>query len=121
MYVKPSVRKGLLGRMLTELLATRVMVKQAMKGVKGDNASSAGPPDHFAFKCLSFLSAIGAQEDSRCQATWSEVYCQCHVWIYQRHVLWSHACRRDRGQHSAKWSRDSREGDLQIAFLEINY
>nr|VWO96738.1 DNA polymerase (EC [Ganoderma boninense] len=31
MYVKPTVRKGLLGRMLTELLDTRVMVKQAMK------------------------------------------------------------------------------------------
>ncbi|EMD42049.1 hypothetical protein CERSUDRAFT_90650 [Gelatoporia subvermispora B] len=36
MYVKPEVRKGLLGRMLTELLDTRVMVKQAMKGVKED-------------------------------------------------------------------------------------
>jgi DNA polymerase zeta len=31
MYVKPEVRRGLLGRMLTELLDTRVMVKQAMK------------------------------------------------------------------------------------------
>lgn len=36
MYVKQDVRKGLLGRMLTELLDTRVMVKQAMKGVKDD-------------------------------------------------------------------------------------
>jgi len=36
MYANPSVRKGLLGRMLTELLQTRVMVKQAMKNVKGD-------------------------------------------------------------------------------------
>ncbi|KAG8221660.1 hypothetical protein J3R82DRAFT_1944 [Butyriboletus roseoflavus] len=40
MYVKPIVRQGLLGRMLTELLDTRVMVKQAMKGVKGDKALS---------------------------------------------------------------------------------
>ncbi|KAI0963568.1 hypothetical protein AcW1_000610 [Taiwanofungus camphoratus] len=38
MYVKQDVRKGLLGRMLTELLDTRVMVKQAMKGVKDDKA-----------------------------------------------------------------------------------
>ncbi|KAG5647998.1 hypothetical protein DXG03_007032 [Asterophora parasitica] len=37
-YVKPEVRKGLLGRMLIELLGTRVMVKQAMKGVKNDKA-----------------------------------------------------------------------------------
>lgn len=35
-YVKPKVRKGLLARMLTELLDTRVMVKQAMKGTKDD-------------------------------------------------------------------------------------
>jgi len=36
MYVKSNVRKGLLGRMLVELLDTRVMVKQAMKRVGGD-------------------------------------------------------------------------------------
>ncbi|KAI6133072.1 hypothetical protein EDD16DRAFT_1529837 [Pisolithus croceorrhizus] len=35
-YVKPTVRQGLLGRMLTELLDTRVMVKQAMKSVGDD-------------------------------------------------------------------------------------
>ena len=35
-YVKPEVRKGLLARMLTELLDTRVMVKQAMKGTRDD-------------------------------------------------------------------------------------
>ncbi|KAG6899936.1 hypothetical protein C0993_005136 [Termitomyces sp. T159_Od127] len=35
-YVKRDVRKGLLGRMLIELLGTRVMVKQAMKSVKDD-------------------------------------------------------------------------------------
>ncbi|KAF8629703.1 hypothetical protein AX15_003320 [Amanita polypyramis BW_CC] len=34
MYVKPKVRTGLLGKMLTELLETRVMVKQAMKSAK---------------------------------------------------------------------------------------
>ncbi|KAF5370238.1 hypothetical protein D9615_010070 [Tricholomella constricta] len=37
-YVKPEVRKGLLGRMLIELLGTRVMVKQAMKSAKDDKA-----------------------------------------------------------------------------------
>ena len=36
LFVKPEVRKGLLGRMLTELLNTRVMIKQAMKGVMDD-------------------------------------------------------------------------------------
>ncbi|KAJ7293585.1 DNA polymerase zeta, catalytic subunit [Mycena rebaudengoi] len=38
MFVKPEVRKGLLSRMLVELLDTRVMVKQAMKGAKNDKA-----------------------------------------------------------------------------------
>ncbi|TDL28443.1 hypothetical protein BD410DRAFT_893460 [Rickenella mellea] len=37
-YVKPAVRTGLLGRMLNELLDTRVMVKHAMKGLKGHKA-----------------------------------------------------------------------------------
>ena len=41
MYVKPEVRRGLLGRMLTELLDTRVMVKQAMKRAH-DNKVSVG-------------------------------------------------------------------------------
>lgn len=36
-YVKPEVRKGLLGRMLVELLETRVMVKQALKGVRNND------------------------------------------------------------------------------------
>ncbi|KAG2366540.1 hypothetical protein BDR07DRAFT_1395782 [Suillus spraguei] len=40
LYVKPEVRKGLLARMLTELLDTRVMVKQAMKSSKPDKALS---------------------------------------------------------------------------------
>ncbi|TFK77090.1 hypothetical protein BDN72DRAFT_890866 [Pluteus cervinus] len=40
LYVKPEVRKGLLSRMLTELLDTRLMVKQAMKSVKKNKALS---------------------------------------------------------------------------------
>ncbi|KAJ1311572.1 hypothetical protein OPQ81_010055 [Rhizoctonia solani] len=35
-YAKRNVREGLLGRMLMELLDTRIMVKQAMKSAKGD-------------------------------------------------------------------------------------
>lgn len=38
-YVKPTVRRSLLSKMLTELLDTRVMVKQAMKSSKEDKAS----------------------------------------------------------------------------------
>ncbi|KAF7310921.1 DNA polymerase [Mycena chlorophos] len=43
MFVKPEVRKGLLGRMLTELLDTRVMVKYAMKSAAVDKVG-----DHVA-------------------------------------------------------------------------
>lgn len=39
MYVTPDVRKGLLGRMLKELLETRVMVKQALKTTKGNEVT----------------------------------------------------------------------------------
>jgi len=51
MYVKPDVRRGLIGRMLTELLDTRVMVKQAMKRAHGNKASKAEYP---FFQCLNF-------------------------------------------------------------------
>lgn len=47
MFVKPEVRKGLLGKMLTELLDTRVMVKQAMKGSRGDKVEGFLP--HFLY------------------------------------------------------------------------
>jgi DNA polymerase elongation subunit (family B) len=43
MYLQPALRKGLLGRMLTELLDTRVMVKQAMKSVSGDKVNTVRP------------------------------------------------------------------------------
>ncbi|RXK35490.1 hypothetical protein M231_07268 [Tremella mesenterica] len=37
-FVKPAVRKSLLSKMLGEILDTRVMVKQAMKGARGDKS-----------------------------------------------------------------------------------
>ncbi|XP_053161604.1 DNA polymerase zeta catalytic subunit isoform X1 [Hemicordylus capensis] len=37
-FVKPSVRKGVLPRMLEEILKTRIMVKQSMKAYKHDRA-----------------------------------------------------------------------------------
>uniref|UniRef100_A0A250Y8P2 DNA polymerase zeta catalytic subunit n=1 Tax=Castor canadensis TaxID=51338 RepID=A0A250Y8P2_CASCN len=39
-FVKPSVRKGILPRMLEEILKTRFMVKQSMKAYKRDRALS---------------------------------------------------------------------------------
>ncbi|KAG8968291.1 DNA polymerase zeta, partial [Tulasnella sp. 427] len=39
MYVTPTVRKSLLAKMLTELLDTRVLVKQSMKTSKDDKGS----------------------------------------------------------------------------------
>ncbi|KGL78713.1 DNA polymerase zeta catalytic subunit, partial [Tinamus guttatus] len=37
-FVKPSIRKGVLPRMLEEILKTRIMVKQSMKAYKHDKA-----------------------------------------------------------------------------------
>lgn len=37
MFVKHEIRKGLLGKMLQELLDTRVMVKKSMKDYKDDS------------------------------------------------------------------------------------
>ncbi|KAI9332155.1 hypothetical protein DFJ73DRAFT_856131 [Zopfochytrium polystomum] len=37
-FVKPSIRRGVLGRMLTEILDTRFMIKEAMKTYKNDKA-----------------------------------------------------------------------------------
>ncbi|KAJ3294860.1 DNA polymerase zeta [Borealophlyctis nickersoniae] len=39
-FVKPHIREGVIGRMLTEILDTRVMLKQSMKLYKGDKAVS---------------------------------------------------------------------------------
>jgi DNA polymerase zeta len=39
-FVKPAVRKSLLAKMLGEILDTRVMVKQGMKGAKGNKVGS---------------------------------------------------------------------------------
>ena len=64
MYVKPTVRKGLLGRMLTELLDTRVMVKQAMKRVKDDKVRAA-----LAIPDTNFSAATGSLQDPRCTPT----------------------------------------------------
>ena len=40
MFVKPTLRKSLLAKMLGELLDTRVMVKTAMKGYKYDKVGA---------------------------------------------------------------------------------
>lgn len=89
-YVKPEVRKGLLGRMLTELLKTRVMVKQAMKGIKND-------------KVLVFLQVrcnlngiLGAAKDTRCQTAQSEIHRQRYIRLYRCYIFWPYARSRNR-------------------------
>lgn len=70
-YVKSHVRKGLLSRMLIELLDTRVMVKQAMKRVGSDKASQCYCQSVFFFcsdRCL------GTKAHSGCSAIKPEVY-----------------------------------------------
>ncbi|EAL22753.1 hypothetical protein CNBB2010 [Cryptococcus deneoformans B-3501A] len=40
-FVKPAIRKSLLAKMLGEILDTRVMIKHAMKGARGDKSLTA--------------------------------------------------------------------------------
>jgi DNA polymerase zeta len=39
-FVKPHIRQGVLGRMLSEILDTRFMIKKAMKDYKNDKVFS---------------------------------------------------------------------------------
>ena len=39
-FVKPHIRRGVLGRMLMEILDTRILVKKSMKLYKGHKVSS---------------------------------------------------------------------------------
>ena len=60
-YVKAEIRRGLLGRMLTELLDTRIMVKEALKASKDNKVRFSSH-----FNTLSPNSREGATEDFRC-------------------------------------------------------
>ena len=82
MYVKPDVRRGLLGRMLTELLDTRVMVKQAMKRAHGNKVSK---PSTF-FQESEFLLS-DPDQDTRRPPAGVEVHCQCDVRVHECNIL----------------------------------
>ena len=60
-FVKPAVRKSLLAKMLGEILDTRVMVKQAMKGARG-NKVSAGDIWMVSAYAQSLLSLLNARQ-----------------------------------------------------------
>ena len=94
-YAKPHVRRGLLGRMLKELLDTRVMVKHAMKGVKSDKVRCRSPKTWL----LCQTSTIGFEACHGCPSTKFKVYLQCYVWLHQRDFLGEDARSRDRRQH----------------------
>lgn len=118
MYVKQEVRKGLLGRMLTELLDTRVMVKQAMKGVKDNKVLSSRP----------FLSvnpersfSSGPPASPRRSATGPEVYSECDIRVYERNILGPYASSRDSRQHRPERARDTREGVFDCTTGRVPY
>ncbi len=99
MYVKPEVRKGLLGRMLTELLDTRVMVKQAMKRVRDNKVGVT----ELELELLSQTKcSLGVKQNPRCAPIRTQVHSQCHVRIHERDVLGKDASSGNRGQYSSK-------------------
>jgi DNA polymerase elongation subunit (family B) len=83
MYVKPEVRRGLLGRMLTELLDTRVMVKQAMKRAHDNKVSMA----HFFFLQGPQLFPPDPDQDTRRTPAWTEVHRQRNIWVHECNVF----------------------------------
>ena len=98
-YAKPHVRRGLLGRMLKELLDTRVMVKHAMKGVKSDKVRYYFPKPW----PLCQTSIIGFEACTGCPPTEFEIYLQCYVRLHKRDFLGEDARGRDRRQHCTEW------------------
>ncbi len=93
MYVKETVRKGLLARMLTELLDTRVMVKQAMKGAKDDKVYNVL---HTPGSRVTDGLHTGSPAYSRRTSAGIEVHCQRHIRLHERNILRTYAGRRDR-------------------------
>lgn len=79
MYVKPVVRKGLLGRMLVELLDTRVMVKQAMKRLQNDRVT-AGLQNVETYN--DDHCSLGDEENLGCKAIGIEIHSERHVRLY---------------------------------------
>jgi DNA polymerase zeta len=84
MYVKPEVRRGLLGRMLTELLDTRVMVKQAMKRAHDNKVSI--PKFTRLHKDLMFLPS-DTDQDTRRTPAGIEVHRQRNIWVHECNIL----------------------------------
>lgn len=98
-FVKPAVRKSLLAKMLGEILDTRVMIKHAMKGARGDKVGSAS---------LWQLLIAGFDSAHECSTAWSEAHggmsaspifadVECHLWVHFCDLLWSDAVHRGGG------------------------
>lgn len=110
-FVKAEVRKGLLGKMLTELLDTRVMVKQSMKGVRGHKVEN--PYLNFLmaiFNCLT-RHILDVNAHPRGPTTQSKIHRQCDLWLHKRDLLWPDACCRDCRCHCPKRPRNTGEGE----------
>ena len=82
MYVKPEVRRGLLGRMLTELLDTRVMVKQAMKRTHDNKVSMA----QFLLQGPQLFPSDPDQDTQRTPAG-IKAYRQRHIWVHECNIF----------------------------------
>lgn len=102
MFVKPVLRRSLLAKMLSELLSTRVMVKNSMKLIKNDKVKfSVTLWKRFADR------SQGANASLQCPSTGLEAFGERtnffshtligtqsstgYIWIHQRHLLRPHA------------------------------
>ena len=75
-FVKPAVRKSLLAKMLGEILDTRVMIKHAMKGARGDKVMrccSPLPSAHLETAIRTTANLAGFDAAHECSTARSEV------------------------------------------------
>jgi DNA polymerase zeta len=70
MYAKQHLRRSLLAKMLTEILETRVMVKQGMKTAKGDKVSMLLASLH----SLADTSGTGIATSTERTTAWSQAH-----------------------------------------------
>lgn len=79
-FVKPHIRQGVLRKMLTELLNTRIMVKESMKRNKHNKVCSGWPllraEGELSIDLVDPLPHLG------CTAAWAEAHIQCDIWLH---------------------------------------
>ena len=101
-FLPAKKKKGVLPRLLKEILDTRIMIKKQMKTLDPEQRAlmrsrrSLFCISHVVLTQVSKLSAIRIEDD-----------CECELWIYCSRLLWENAHGRARRCHCTKRSTDT--------------